>query len=37
MSKKKNHTVKPVPSGTKTPRDNQGVKPNPKGGNTTEK
>ena len=28
------HTKKPIKNGTKTPKDNQGVKPNPKAGNT---
>jgi hypothetical protein len=34
MSKKGNHTTKPIKGGTKTPKNNQGTKPSPKGGNT---
>lgn len=35
MSDDKNHTSKPIPEGTKTPSNNQGVKPNPVGGSTS--
>lgn len=33
-SGKKNFTTKQVPGGTKTPKTNQGVKPNPEAGST---
>lgn len=31
---KKNHTSEKIKNGNKTPKNNQGVKPNPKGGST---
>lgn len=34
MSKKKNHTTKPIPNGTKTPQNNQGTKPSAPEGST---